>query len=82
MAVFPTGQAMAIATSGQYLWVQTGGFSTHKGGDTAAVGMQLTTGTADHTTLTAAAQTSPVVGAVYSTAAVSGYFGPIFMLID
>lgn len=82
VAVFPTGQAMAAATSGQYLWVQTGGFATHKGGDTAAVGMMMTTGTTDHTTLTQAAYTSPPIGAIYGTAAVSGYFGPIFMLID
>lgn len=82
VAVFPTGQAMAAATSGQYLWVQTGGFSTHKGGDTAAVGMKMTTGTTDYTTLTAAAYTSPTIGAIYGTAAVSGYFGPIFMLLD
>lgn len=82
VAVFPTGQAMYAATSGQYLWVQTGGFCVHKGGDTAAVGMKMTTGTSDYTTLTAAAYTSPTIGAVYATAAVSGYFGPIFMLLD
>lgn len=82
VAVFPTGQAMVAATSGQYLWVQTGGVSSHKGGDTAAVGMKMSTGTTDYTTLTQAAYTSPVVGAIYATAAVSGYFGPIYMLID
>lgn len=82
VAVFPTGQAMVAASSGDYLWVQTHGVASHKGGDTAAVGMKMTTGTTDYTTLTQAAYTSPVVGAIYATAAVSGYFGPIYMLID
>jgi hypothetical protein len=82
IAVFPTGQSMANATSGQYLWLQTGGIAAMKGGDTSAVGMQMTTGTSDHTLLTAAAQTSPSVGAIYSIAAESGYFGPIFMMLD
>lgn len=82
VAVFPTGQAMVAASSGDYLWVQTHGVAAHKGGDTAAVGMKMTTGTTDYTTLTQAAYTSPVVGAIYATAAVSGYFGPIYMLID
>jgi hypothetical protein len=74
--------AMYAASSGQYLWFQTGGFCTQKGGDTAAVGMMMTTGTTDYTTLTMAAYTSPQIGAIYSTAAVSGYFTPIFLTID
>lgn len=82
VAVFPTGMAMAAASSGQYLWVQTGGFCVQKGGDTAAVGMMMTTGTTDYTTLTMAGYTSPQIGAIYSTAAVSGYFTPIFMTLD
>ena len=82
VAVFPTGMAMYAASSGQYLWFQTGGFCTQKGGDTAAVGMMMTTGTTDYTTLTMAAYTSPQIGAIYSTAAVSGYFTPIFLTID
>jgi len=82
VAVFPTGMAMAAASSGQYLWVQTGGFCVQKGGDTAAVGMMMTTGTDDYTTKTMAAYTSPQIGAIYSTAAVSGYFTPIFLTLD
>ena len=82
IAVFPTGMAMYAASSGQYLWFQTGGFCTQKGGDTAAVGMMMTTGTTDYTTLTMAAYTSPQIGAIYSTAAVSGYFTPIFLTLD
>ena len=82
VAVFPTGMAMYAASSGQYLWFQTGGFCTQKGGDTAAVGMMMTTGSTDYTTLTMAAYTSPQIGAIYSTAAVSGYFTPIFLTID
>jgi hypothetical protein len=82
VAVFPTGMAMYAASSGQYLWFQTGGFCTQKGGDTAAVGMMMTTGTTDYTTLAMAAYTSPQIGAIYSTAAVSGYFTPIFLTID
>ena len=82
VAVFPTGMAMAAASSGQYLWVQTGGFCVQKGGDTAAVGMMMTTGTTDYTTLTMAGYTSPQIGAIYSTAAVPGYFTPIFMTLD
>jgi len=38
IAVSWSGQAMAAATSGQYLWVQTGGFGVAFGGDTSAVG--------------------------------------------
>lgn len=82
VAVFPTGMAMAAATSGQYLWFQTGGFCVQKGGDTAAVGMMMTTGTTDYTTLTMAGYTSPQIGAIYSTAAVAGYFTPIFLTLD
>jgi hypothetical protein len=82
IAVFPTGMAMAAATSGQYLWFQTGGFCVQKGGDTAAVGMMMNTGTTDYTTLTKAAYTSPQIGAIYSTVAVSGKFTPIFMTLD
>ena len=82
VAVFPTGMAMNAASSGQYLWFQTGGFCVQKGGDTAAVGTMMTTGTADYTTLTMAAYTSTQIGAIYSTAAVTGYFTPIFLTID
>jgi hypothetical protein len=82
IAVFPTGQAMCACTTGYYIWVQTGGVSSFKGGDTSAVGMKMSTGTSDHTLLTQAAYTSPVVGAIYATAAVSGYFGPIYMQLD
>ena len=82
VAVFPTGMAMYAASSGQYLWFQTGGFCVQKGGDTAAVGMMMTTGTDDYTTLTMAGYTSPQIGAIYSTAAVTGYFTPIFLTID
>jgi len=73
---------MAAATSDEYFWCQTGGFCTQKGGDTAAVGMMMTTGTVNYTTLTMAGYTSPQIGAIYSTAAVSGYFTPIFMTLD
>jgi len=82
VAVFPTGMAMAAATSGEYFWCQTGGFCTHKGGDTAAVGMMMTTGTSDYTTLTMAGYTSPQIGAIYGIAAATGYFHPIFMTLD
>ncbi len=82
VAVFPTGMAMYAASSGQYLWFQTGGFCVQKGGDTAAVGMMMTTGTSDYTTLTMAGYTSPQIGAIYSTAAVKGHFTPIFLTID
>ena len=82
VAVFPTGMAMNAASSGQYLWFQTGGFCVQKGGDTAAVGMMMTTGTTDYTTLAMNGYTSPQIGAIYSTAAVTGYFTPIFLTID
>jgi len=42
----------------------------------------MTTGTTDYTTLTMAGYTSPQIGAIYSTAAVSGYFTPIFLTLD
>ena len=85
VAVCATGQAMAAATSGQYFWVQTGGFSVQLGGDTAAVGTLLTTGTDDGKTLTYATNTagnSPVLGHIYGTAAVPGYYTPIIMELD
>ena len=82
VAVFPTGMAMCAASSGQYLWFQTGGFCVQKGGDTAAVGMMMTTGEDDYTTKTMAGYTSPQIGAIYSTAAVKGFFTPIFLTLD
>lgn len=76
------GQAMAAATSGQYFWVQTGGFAVVKGGDTATMGYPVGPSDTDHCIEVASTQTGPVVGYAYGGDLVSGYFTPIIMYCD
>lgn len=82
IAVSWSGQAMAAATSGQYLWVQTGGFGVAFGGDTSAVGMVVCPSDTTYALETAAGYTGPFVGHVYSTAFDSGYFTPVLLKYD
>ena len=82
IAVSWSGQAMAAATSGQYLWVQTGGFGVAFGGDTSAVGTVVCPSDDTYALETAAGYTGPFVGHVYSTAFASGYFTPVLLKYD
>jgi len=82
IAVSWSGQAMTAATSGQYLWVQTGGFGVAFGGDTSAVGMVVCPSDTTYALETAAGYTGPFVGHAYASAFVSGYFTPVVLKYD
>lgn len=74
-----TGQAMVDATSGQYLWVQTGGLGVATGGDTATMGYPVGPSDTNNALEVASAQQGPVVGYAYGSALVMGYCTPVML---
>jgi hypothetical protein len=82
IAVAYAGQAMYPATVGQYLWLQTGGFSVAYGGDTSAVGMSLSPSDTTYALETASGYTGPFVGFVYGGALVSTKFTAVVLTSD
>lgn len=77
-----TGQAMVDATSGQYLWVQTGGIGVTTGGDTATMGYPVGPSDTNSSLEVASTQAGPVVGYAYGTALVSSYVSPVMFFAD
>lgn len=77
-----TGQAFVDATSGQYLWVQTGGLGVTLGGDTATMGYPIGPSDTESSLEVASSQVGPVVGYAYGTALVSGYVTPAYLMVD
>jgi hypothetical protein len=82
IAVTFTGIAQAVATSGQFLWLQTGGFCAVMGGDTSAIGMVVCPSDTTYCMETAAGYTGPFAGYVFGGALVSGYFTPVILTVD
>lgn len=74
-----TGQAFVDATSGYYLWVQTGGIGVATGGDTATMGYPVGPSDTNSCLEVASAQAGPVVGYAYGSALVSGYCTPVYL---
>lgn len=77
-----TGMAMVDATSGQYLWVQTGGLGVATGGDTATMGYPVGPSDTNNSLEVASSQTGSVVGYAYGSALVSGYVTPVMFFCD
>ena len=78
----PAGIAARAASSGQYLWFQTGGPAICKAEGTAAVGSEIGISNTTQEIELAAAYTDPTVGFVYGTANVAGKWSPVFLTID
>lgn len=76
------GIAMKAASSGEYLWFQTGGPAICKAEGTAALGSVITISNTTQEIELKDADTEPVIGFVYGTANVAGYWCPIFLTID
>ena len=77
-----TGMAMVTATSGQYLWVQTGGLGVATGGDTATMGYPVGPSDTVQSLEVASTQAGPVVGYAYGSALVSTYVTPVMFFCD
>lgn len=76
------GIAMRAASSGQYLWFQTGGQAICKAEGTAAVGSAIGISDTTQEIELAAAYTDPIVGFVYGLANAAGKWSPVFLTID
>jgi len=78
----PAGIAMKAATSGQFLWLQTGGSAICKAEGTAAVGTEISISNTAQEIEINDAYTSAPVGWVYGVANAAGKWGPVFLTID
>ncbi len=78
----PAGISMRPASSGQYLWLQTGDVACGYTKGTPAVGSKLTIGTTAGQAAIDNAYTTPLVGFVWGYNGVDAKFCPQFLQID
>jgi hypothetical protein len=76
------GIAMKAASSGEYLWFQTGGPAICKAEGTAALGSEIGISNTTQEIELAAAYTDPTVGFVIGVANAAGKWSPVFLTID
>lgn len=76
------GIAMKAASSGEYLWLQTGGVAICKAEGNTALGSVITLSDTTQEIEVANAYTEPVIGFGMGYTGVAGYWCPIFLTID